>query len=439
MADLAPGESIVIGRKPLRPLPADGTPRLDVQDPTKSMSKRHALFTVLEDGRAVLRDLESTNGTFVVRDNGDLSRMPLGQDFAFTRSPMRMQLGDMAIEFVRAVHPAPSSPSASQAARSLFSYAPIDVQEGESQPAGVDLSVDDILDLRTGEPTSAFQAMPKRKARHAQALPMSFPPATDEASNEHQQTAQPVELPLDPSKPAMPSPAQSLHMSEPTHEPIPSRDLFADARAYGAGAGQGRDGQSGGASAVATPLGVDSARTPQSEGTDASDWLYGGTRTAQPAPSSTPAVDAVEQSVFGRTQPADDRSTAPAARASEAATPASGSASAFDAFGDAEDGTAFKPVFEPGSVFERLSRGELKPKEPAVVIDGMSSDDARTTTDYNMQFQMARKRQLLPFLALNPNLYDDLYEFLESLEDPDIDSGLASNDGYADFKKGSSR
>ena len=424
MADLAPGESIVIGRKPLRPLPADGTPRLDVQDPTKSMSKRHALFTVLEDGRGVLRDLESTNGTFVVRDNGDLSRMPLGQDFAFTRSPMRMQLGDMAIEFVRAVHPAPSSSSASQAARNLFSYAPIDVQEGESQPAGSDLSVDDILDLRTGEPTSAFQAMPKRKARHAQALPMSFPPATDEASNEYHQTAQPVELPLDPSKPAMPSPAQSLHMGEPARESIPSRDLFADAKAYGAGTEP---------DAGRTP------RTSQTERTDASDWLYGGMRTAQPEPSSTPAVGAVEQSVFGRTQPADDRSAAPTAEASEAATPASESASTFDAFGDVEDGTAFKPVFEPGSVFERLSRGELKPKEPAVVIDGMSSDDARTTTDYNMQFQMARKRQLLPFLALNPNLYDDLYEFLESLEDPDIDSGLASNDGYADFKKGSSR
>lgn len=41
-----PGECVEIGRKPLRPLADDGNTRLDVADQTKSMSKRHAMFTV---------------------------------------------------------------------------------------------------------------------------------------------------------------------------------------------------------------------------------------------------------------------------------------------------------------------------------------------------------------------------------------------------------
>ena len=36
------GESVEIGRKPLRPLSDDGFARLDIMDPGKSMSKRHA-------------------------------------------------------------------------------------------------------------------------------------------------------------------------------------------------------------------------------------------------------------------------------------------------------------------------------------------------------------------------------------------------------------
>ena len=35
------GESVEIGRKPLRPLSDDGFARLDIMDPGKSMSKRH--------------------------------------------------------------------------------------------------------------------------------------------------------------------------------------------------------------------------------------------------------------------------------------------------------------------------------------------------------------------------------------------------------------
>ena len=63
--DVKPGESIEIGRKPLRPLADDGNRRLEVPDSERSMSKRHALFTVHEDGSADVRDLNSTNGTYL--------------------------------------------------------------------------------------------------------------------------------------------------------------------------------------------------------------------------------------------------------------------------------------------------------------------------------------------------------------------------------------
>lgn len=226
----------------------------------------------------------------------------------------------------------------------------------------------------------------------------------------------------------------------PIDQPAVHRDLFADARAYVA------------------PASVSSALP-------ASDLASSGADEASPsimeAPFEHPSIgqreardagvlSATERAIFGPAQTArpadadiDDRNAAARGEDDPGADRGGERSLQAGVFAPAGAGTTadgpFRPVFEPGSVFERLSQGQLKPKEPAVVVDGMSSDDARTTTDYSMQFQMARRRQLLPFLALNPHLYAALYEFLESLEDPDVESGLANNDGYADFKKGSSR
>ena len=70
-----------IGRKPLRPLADDGFARLDIMDTNKSMSKRHAIVSVDAQGNASVRDLKSTNGSFVVADNGQLMRLPADEDF----------------------------------------------------------------------------------------------------------------------------------------------------------------------------------------------------------------------------------------------------------------------------------------------------------------------------------------------------------------------
>ena len=131
--NVKPGDCVEIGRKPLRPLADDGMQRLDVVDQTKSMSKRHAVFEVKQNGSAAVRDLGSTNGSYVVRDNGDLLRLPVDAEFMLPSSPMRMQFGDVPADFIR-------------------------IDDVEHEQHAADMSVDDILDLRAGEPTAAFSA-----------------------------------------------------------------------------------------------------------------------------------------------------------------------------------------------------------------------------------------------------------------------------------------
>lgn len=81
LASVEPGTTVEIGRKPLRPLPDDGKRRVEILDDSRSVSKRHAQLMVALDGRAFLRDLNSTNGTFVVRAGDELVRLQSGVDY----------------------------------------------------------------------------------------------------------------------------------------------------------------------------------------------------------------------------------------------------------------------------------------------------------------------------------------------------------------------
>ena len=100
-----------------------------------------------------------------------------------------------------------------------------------------------------------------------------------------------------------------------------------------------------------------------------------------------------------------------------------------------DETAAFKPIFEPGSVFDRVSKGGLAKQEQTIEVDGLTSDDAKRTDDFTVQFQMARHPELLPFLAMNPSLYDDLYAWLGALGNQDIDAALAHNPGYEEYRK----
>lgn len=147
-----PGESVVVGRKPIRPMvETEATRRVDIDDPEKSMSKRHAKLSVDSYGRAILEDLGSTNGSFVVRDDGALMRVPLGTQITFQRSPMHLQFGDKPIDF-REVS---SDETGEHPVASLFdNLSPEDI----AAAANGAMSVDQILDVRAGEPTTAFDA-----------------------------------------------------------------------------------------------------------------------------------------------------------------------------------------------------------------------------------------------------------------------------------------
>lgn len=413
---VSPSHSVEIGRKPLRPLADDGMSRIDVPDETRSMSKRHAVFSVSENGAANVRDMASTNGTYVVRDDGGLMRLPQSVDFLLPTSPVRMQFGDVPVDFTRVEQEAPEEPQ--PAVPDLFDYA---VGEGRQEPDAADMSVDDILDLRAGEPTSMFQAdSVKHRAQELDAAQhQTFEPFPFE------QAAVPLTI-----------------MPETEQEGAP-RDLFEDAQSAGVDAEDLHLDEEPVDDNPTAPQRVDSVWTLVAE-------QQAGQAESEPA--SEPQSASEEQAVPD-TQPAAEE-----ARPSEepADDPAAGAPLVFTAMtadqpssmpdldrepaareepesaGIAE---SFTPAFEPGSVFERVSQGGFAPPEPTVQIDGMTSDDAKRTTDFTMQFEMARHPQLLPFLAMNPSLYDDLYAWLAAQGNQDIDEALSRNEGYQEYRR----
>ncbi len=81
------------------------------------------------------------------------------------------------------------------------------------------------------------------------------------------------------------------------------------------------------------------------------------------------------------------------------------------------------PLSNPDRVFDRVSKGELAKQEQTIEVDGMTSDDAKRTDDFTVQFEMARHPELLPFLAMNPSLYDDLYAWLGAFGNTDSRRG----------------
>ena len=413
-----PGECVEIGRKPLRPLADDGNTRLDVADQTKSMSKRHAMFTVKSNGTASVRDLGSTNGSYVVRENGDLLRLPANTEFLLPASPMRMQFGDVPADFIRLDDPV--AKPLDLKVPDLFGYA---VHEAPQEPDAADMSVDDILDLRAGEPTAIFSADNVRRK-------------VDE-----------LEL-------------GSLNITQPVtknDEPAIPRDLFADALAQHAEQETERK----------TQQAMDSVVLPKQQTEPESSTVAPASKhsrisgivpvdaiahavvkhspsTSEPAVASAAVVESdaaagasksAENVQSENTQSETDQ---PAADVPDDQQPAAETETAQQSVSEASDiysTGVHTPVFEPGSVFERVAKGELKAQEPAVEVDGLTSDEAKTTQDFNVQFEVARHPELLAFLAMNPYLYDDMYSWLAARGEADIDEALSHNKGYQEYRE----
>lgn len=464
-----PGECVEIGRKPLRPLADDGNTRLDVADQTKSMSKRHAMFTVKSNGTASVRDLGSTNGSYVVRENGDLLRLPANVEFLLPTSPMRMQFGDVPADFIRIDDPV--AKPLDLKVPDLFGYA---VHEAPQEPDAADMSVDDILDLRAGEPTAIFSAdNVRRKVDELElgslnitqpvtkndepAIPRDLfadalaQHAEQETERKNQQAMDSVVLPKQQTEPESTTvtpaskhsrisgivPVDAIAHAVVKHAPSTSEPAVASAAVVEsdvvAGASKSAENvQSAPNTDDSQPV---DAVAQHSEGTQSEAAQSENTQseTAQPttdAPEDQqqPTAEAHQEAATATATSADQQ------LATETETAQQSVSEAYEA-SDIYSTGVHTPVFEPGSVFERVAKGELKAQEPAVEVDGLTSDEAKTTQDFNVQFEVARHPELLAFLAMNPYLYDDMYSWLAARGEADIDEALSHNKGYQEYRE----
>lgn len=485
---LEPGQSLEIGRKPLRPLGDDGRRRLEVPDGTKSMSKRHAVFTYGEDGSAVLRDMGSTNGSYLVQGDGSLVRLPSQADFLLPGSSVRFQFGDVPVDFVQVEARVRAEDSQDRKVPDLFSYA--NERREPVEPDASVMSVDDILDMRAGEPTGIFRADGVRNrvsalhdmalgAGDAAATQSHIPPQGNQAPAQGGQSAGVPSQPqpgVEPQPQARQQPpAQSLPETSERQQ-VPARSAQGNQQVDGLPvlaqpAGQeGKppvqrnlfdDARNAQAGETGTPA---PAEQGQPQGQPYAGAMPQSQAEGQPQPQVQPQAHAQPQSqqplqaqTQAGMQPATQPQQHPTQVQPEAPVQQPTQEGAFQPLGavelarmaqqeqemagerqeievssaDAEQ--TYRPAFEPGSVFDRVAKGEYGNQEEVIEVDGMSSDDAKRTSDFALQFEMAKHTQLLPFLAMNPALYDDLYAWLSAQGNEDIDEALQANEGYREY------
>ena len=446
-ARVGAGQSVEIGRKPIRPLREDGFMRVDVVDNKRSMSKRHALFIVDASGAATIRDLNSTNGTYLVSESGDLLRLDPGVDFHMPDSIVRMQFGDVPVDFVRIEEKAPQgSDAGAQPVRDLFSYAPDnDIKE----PDAADLSVDDILDIRAGEPTGVFHAQSvsrpdlvwdSQKRLNDAAAADDFGSASaadagaDADDNDNSAVTAAESSSVEPSSVAdvanvadvasvldVASVAESVAeqikpviagqvvlpvVRDEFESPVEPRNLFDDAA--------NNDAANNDVSSN------DVASSDVSSNDDASNDVVANDVVTNDVVTNDDVSDVIN--------PSNVSDANNISNVSDANNISDVSATI------ASDSAQFTPAFEPGSVFEKVSNGEFSARKEVVSAGGFTSEEAQKTDDFAEQFEMAKYQELLPFLAMNTNLYDDLYAWLSAQGNADVDQALAQNSGYSAYR-----
>lgn len=453
-ARVGAGQSVEIGRKPIRPLREDGFKRIDIVDNKRSMSKRHALLIVDPKGVATIRDLHSTNGTYLVGSNGDLLRLDPDVDFQLPDSLMRMQFGDVPVDFVRVEDEVQEEETSN--VRDLFSYATDD--EKHEEPAASGLSVDQILDLRAGEPTGIFHAQSVSEPGLSWQKGKSIKDAlegsasVDDASVDSEQIDS-ASVDSDPINAAPINHDVTVPVVlEQQEAPVEPRNLFADARAESENAQAESENaqvaQSQAEPLNAEPLNVEPLQAEQSQAESAQAESYevesdkvesaeidaSETEPAEVEPSKT-ASNPLEGNRYYLTHedsnkayenytnigPLDSRFTATSIDISDISS--------------IDSDASYTPAFEPGSVFEKVSKGEFDAQQNIVEAGGFTSKEAEESTDFSKQFEMAQHSELLPYLASNPGLYDDLYAWLAAQGNADVDAALARNSGYSAYRK----
>ncbi|MDK7192124.1 FHA domain-containing protein [Bifidobacterium sp. UMB1197] len=451
-ARVGAGESVEIGRKPIRPLREDGFMRVDVVDNKRSMSKRHALLIVDANGAATIRDLNSTNGTYLVNESGDLLRLDPGVDFHMPDSIVRMQFGDVPVDFVRIEEKAPQGGDAgAQPVRDLFSYAP---DNAIKEPDAADLSVDDILDIRAGEPTGVFHAQSvsrpdlvwdrqKRLNDAAAADDLGSTSAADsgavagavadaavadDAAAGVADAATVAESVAEQIKPVIAGQVVLPVVRDEFESPVEPRNLFDDA-ANNDAVNDASDNNAANDVSYNDAANSDAANNLDANSNAEASQL--DTQLDAKLDSQEAAQDAAQIEVDKALEAAQEAQNQvnQALEAVQSVNNASDASSII-----ADDSAQFTPAFEPGSVFEKVSNGEFSARKEVVSAGGFTSEEAQKTADFAEQFEMAKYQELLPFLAMNTNLYDDLYAWLSAQGNADVDQALAQNSGYSAYR-----
>lgn len=440
-ARVGAGQSVEIGRKPIRPLREDGFTRVDIVDNKRSMSKRHALLIVDMHGVATIRDLNSTNGTYLVSANGDLLRLEPNVDFQLPDSLMRMQFGDVPVDFVR-VEEESAEVEKDNAVRNLFSYA---TDDSHDEPAASDLSVDQILDLRAGEPTGVFRAQSVSHPGLSWKQGMQNQThLNDDSQTEVAPINHDVTLPV---------------MREQQETPVEPRNLFADAQAIQQESATKEEPsqQDSAVDTVAAASAVDTVAAVNQADSVAQDSQINTVSPVMQVSQETNVLQNESSQEFSAS-PLNSTETfaeniADASAFSIANTGSNNldinsfSSTNLDSTNldytnldsnnlDINNSDAeYTPAFEPGSVFEKVSKGEFDSQENIVEAGGFTSKEAEESSDFSKQFEMAQYSQLLPFLAANTGLYDDLYAWLAAQGNSEVDAALARNSGYSAYRK----
>ncbi len=473
-ARVGAGRSVEIGRKPIRPLREDGFMRVDVVDNKRSMSKRHALFIVDASGAATIRDLNSTNGTYLVSESGDLLRLDPGVDFHMPDSIVRMQFGDVPVDFVRIEEKAPQgSDAGAQPVRDLFSYAPDnDIKE----PDAADLSVDDILDIRAGEPTGVFHAQSvsrpdlvwdsqKRLNDAAAADDLGSASAADAGAdaddnadnNSAVTSAEPssvapssvadvasvldvasvAESVAEQIKPVIAGQVVLPVVRDEFESPVEPRNLFDDAANNDSVNNDvsSNDVSSNDVSSNDVASNDDASNNVVNNDVSSNDDASNNVVNNDVSSNDDASNNVVNNDVSTNNAVTNDAATND--DASDVINPidVSDANNISDVSATiASDSAQFTPAFEPGSVFEKVSNGEFSARKEVVSAGGFTSEEAQKTDDFAEQFEMAKYQELLPFLAMNTNLYDDLYAWLSAQGNADVDQALAQNSGYSAYR-----
>ena len=423
-ARVGAGRSVEIGRKPIRPLREDGFMRVDVVDNKRSMSKRHALFIVDASGAATIRDLNSTNGTYLVSESGDLLRLDPGVDFHMPDSIVRMQFGDVPVDFVRIEEKAPQGSDAGvQPVRDLFSYAPDnDIKE----PDAADLSVDDILDIRAGEPTGVFHAQSvsrpdlvwdsQKRLNDAAADDLGSASAADAGADADDNADN--NSAVTSAEPSSVEPSSVADVAN-VADGASVLDVASVAESVAEQIKPVIAGQ------VVLPVVRDEFESPVEPRN-----LFDDAANNDAANNDVSSNDVASNDVVTNNDATNDDASdvSNSSNASDANNISDVSATI------ASDSAQFTPAFEPGSVFEKVSNGEFSARKEVVSAGGFTSEEAQKTDDFAEQFEMAKYQDLLPFLAMNTNLYDDLYAWLSAQGNADVDQALAQNSGYSAYR-----